>query len=452
MVAVASLSSAASVASDSGFQATTTSSLSSVTCTSSITITTDKPSYVVGEHVKLSGFITNAYCGFYCPQGATCDIVLGISLMVEDPFGRIVYSNSPSYFDPLSNFSYSNDFILPQNATAGIYTASAMRCMSISVCSNGEVSSTSFSVLTSAGSAWTISISTDKQTYQTGEPIYINGTITGGPTCPPTCSSAWIEITVWTANASGVSGWFGDLGIPITNTTTYHFHATINTGLSAGAYTVNAEADTTGYPTIHGTTSITVETTTSATWTISVATDRQSYGPSDRVHVTGRVAGGPSPPTCPTNATCDFVLPVNVTINIRDQNGNRVYSTELSLPGGFGWPPYDFQTDYAPTSPMTPGQYTVSAELSSFGFEKSVPTCTISNTISNTISCGPIQATTSFEVVGSSTTSYTPSTTGPPLVQSTPGIPGFPIESILAGLVVGFIALAALSKKKTKTC
>jgi hypothetical protein len=298
LVAAASLSPAVSLASYSGFQATTTSSQSSVTCTSSIAITTDKSPYVVGERVKLSGFVTNAYCGFNCPIGAyvTCDIAISISLIVEDPTGQIVYSNSPSYLDPPSNFSYSNDFILPQNATAGIYTASAK----LANFSNGELSSTSFLVLTSVGNAWTISLSTDKQTYQTGEPIYINGTITGGPTCPPTCSSAWIGITVWTANASGVSGgWFGDLAIPITNTTTYHFHATINTGLSAGAYSVNAAADTTGYPTIHGTTSITVENSTSPSQggRISLKLNRQEYTLGDTVSATASYEG-PIPNGC----------------------------------------------------------------------------------------------------------------------------------------------------------
>lgn len=182
-------------------------------------------------------------------------------------------------------------------------------------------------------------------------------------------------------------------------TTSSTIMITVDRTVPVGHYTITVTVGFESLNVIHSAPFLVQVTSPSATssWTISVATDKQSYNPTDHVHVTGRVTTNGSPPTCQTNSTCYFSFLVPVTVKIMDQKGGQIYSTEFDIDMGnifpSSWPSKDFQTDYAPTSPMPPGQYTVTAELSN----------SACNTTSNTISCSPIQATTSFEVAGSST-------------------------------------------------
>jgi len=131
--------------------------------------------------------------------------------------------------------------------------------------------SAEFSVLpqVSSSGSWAISVSTGKQTYQTGESIHINGTITGGPaffacstggTCTTTIPPIMGVVTVF--NAAKVAVAFQDLAFTPTDPSIYPFQMEIAGGLPAGAYSVDAEAGAVGYPSILATTSFTVATGT----------------------------------------------------------------------------------------------------------------------------------------------------------------------------------------------
>jgi hypothetical protein len=163
------------------------------------------------------------------------------------------------------------------------------------------------------------------------------------------------------------------------------------------------------------TTITTLPWTPSEPWTITLKVDKQTYTQNEPVHITGALAGR-GPFTCPTNYTCDWALYPTVEILILDQNGNSLFSKILSLGGFDVLPPYNFDAVYAPTSPMQPGSYNVSARA----FMQSPNPLTT--------------ASTSFTVVAVAVT-----------------IPGFSAETILAGIALGVLALGYARRSRRGT-
>jgi hypothetical protein len=246
-----------------------------ITSTSSagyLTVNFDKATYTPAETVHITGTVYTPYCTWtYAGAGPGLAVTITISSA-----NRILVSATTNQ-SAAGYKSYVYDYILPGNAAYGSYVVFVSYR---SPCGETVVGQGTFQV--SSSESWTISVTTDKPSFQTGEPIRINGTITGGPyfACPAgsTCTvSATIPsimgvVTVF--NASGGPVAFQDLAFAPTEPPTYHFQMEIAGGLPAGTYTADAEVGAVGYPTIRASTGFTVTPRTTPT-----VTPNQTTGP-----------------------------------------------------------------------------------------------------------------------------------------------------------------------------
>jgi hypothetical protein len=325
-----------------------------ITSTSSagyLTVNFDKATYAPAETVHITGNIYTPYCTWtYAGIGPG----LAVSITITSANGILVAATTNQSAAGYKSYAY--DYVLPGNAAYGSY---AVFVSYRSPCGETVVGQGVFQV--SSSESWTISVTTDKPTYRTGELIHINGTIIGGPyfACP-TGSTCTVSATippimgvVGIFNASGDPVAFQDLAFTPTEPPTYHFHMEIAGGLAVGAYSVDAEVGAVGYPTIHATTSF-------------------------------KVTAGTTSTSCTTELT---------TWHIWNSSGG----------------------------PITGGVWTQEV-------------------------CYRI-----FDNTTERLTSVTPNqTTGPAQVQSAPAIPGFPIESILAGLFLGFVVITLHSGRRRR--
>jgi hypothetical protein len=154
---------------------------------------------------------------------------------------------------------------------------------------------------------------------------------------------------------------------------------------------------------------------TTEPWAIQVNVDKSAYIVGDSVQINGTVTGGPGYFVCPPCYTCFCTSTATITasIHVLSQSG-EVYAQQYALQTVCGVSRVYHFSAILNTASLGSGQYTVLAEASTPDYPK-------------------IQATTSFSLTSQQT--------------GQTGIPGFPIESILAGLVLGSAMLAMISKR-----
>ena len=169
-------------------------------------------------------------------------------------------------------------------------------------------------------------------------------------------------------------------------------------------------------------------TTITVPWGISVSTDKSVYGPSDTVQITGSVSGGPSC-SCPCGATCTCTFASNIIVELEIRNviGTVVYSKALTLDPYSSIRPYS--DSFGLSSALESGDYQVIARASYSGY----PT---------------VEANSSFQLQGTATTI---AVTSPAITTPYAGgaVPGFQLESVFAGLLVG-ITVLMLFRRRSK--
>lgn len=238
-----------------------------------MTLSTDKPSYIFGDTVTMSGKVSklqNDVTGYPSP----------VSLDVAGPEG--FHKTFTVYPNTSLQFSTSMTTSLVTGFPEGNYTVSASYG-SILASASFVLSSTPF-VPPAQSVPVKLSISTDKQSYVPLEPITLNGNVSQVIPYTP------VAYKVFEPNGSLIyqGNLYPDTAGHFTTYSPYQGHSSasgvmINSIAPAyGKYTVSAT-----YTTAKATTSFSIVAQQVQSAPLLISTDKQAYGLGETVHVTG---------------------------------------------------------------------------------------------------------------------------------------------------------------------
>lgn len=395
----------------------------------------DRQQYTLGDTVEATAW----YYGPIPPFSATQRVVFGFYVF-DDLGTQVAWTWATlihNYTATVQGYSsWKFEYAIPTNAHSGLYQAHVTGGLGGGLAPPSKYPGGGYTAMfwvLGTPALGSLSVNFDKTAYYASDTVRITGGIYT-PDCTWTYTSAGglaVVITIYDPN-----------GLLVVNSTTnpsaagykdYAYDYVLPANAIPGSYTVAVSYGSCGggcFGCVFGQGTFQVVPTTACNtitvppWGITVSTDKSVYGPTDVVQITGGVSGPDCHYYCPCGqCTCDTLN----TVQLEIRNAIRtVYTKELTL-----FDQWVFSDSYVLSYALDAGDYQVIARLFS----------------GLTVTETPVaSATSNFRLEGTATTiAVTSPAITTPYVSG--AVPGFQLESVFAGLLVGITVLMLFRRR-----